>query len=184
MAKEGHPNAFVSIPKFRNADWEWIMDCHPKTLVASIYLEPTTAEKKLYDIYNEVTCEIYEMGELNTPLHLKIGLWHAELKRMGRKAPLQPSDIHRVLLPRQSFLKLLDPDNTLSVDEVRDAVIEAHRPFMKLTRRKNKEHQSMTLPELLDTTERFHLIEDKGSGWSVVRWACTCTRCFQWACCA
>ncbi len=86
-------------------------------------------------------------------------------------------------MPRELFLKRLDPDNTLSVDEVRDAVIEAHKPFMKMTRPKKKEHQSMTLSQLLDTAEQFHLIEDKGSKWSVVRWACSCTRCYQWACC-
>ncbi len=41
----------------------------------------------------------------------------------------------------------------------------------------------MALPQLLDTAEKFHLIEDKGSGWSVVRWACSCTRCYKWGCC-
>lgn len=54
---------------------------------------------------------------------------------------------------------------------------------MKLTRKRNKEYQSMTLPELLDTTERFHIIEDKGSDWSVVRKGCSCTRCYQWCVC-
>jgi hypothetical protein len=47
LVKAGHANAFVSIPKNTNSHWDWIMSCHPKTLVASVFLELKSAEKKL-----------------------------------------------------------------------------------------------------------------------------------------
>jgi hypothetical protein len=80
-------------------------------------------------VFNETTFQIYEMVELDALLHLKIGLWHAELIRQGRKPPFQPFYIKRALVPRQSFLKRLNPDNTLSVDEVWDEVLEVYSPL-------------------------------------------------------
>jgi hypothetical protein len=84
---------------------------------------------------------------------------------------------------QQSLLKTLDPANKRSAEEVRADLMAAHMQCMKLLKPKNMEHLSMTLQELLDTVEMFHLIEDTGEGWSVVRWRCSCTDCYQWVCC-
>jgi hypothetical protein len=70
---EGHPNTLVSTPEFSKLDRKWIMDGYPKTLVATIYLGKTTVDKEIHDILTDATNEIYEMGELDTPLYLKIG---------------------------------------------------------------------------------------------------------------
>ncbi len=41
----------------------------------------------------------------------------------------------------------------------------------------------MTLPQPADVTELLHIMDDKGVGWSVVRWVCSCKTFCQWCVC-
>ena len=43
----------------------------------------------------------------------------------------------------------------------------------------NKDHKGMHLDDILDLAERFHVMEYKEEGWSVVDWGCSCVDCYK-----
>ena len=99
------------------------MSRHPKSMACVIIC---SKHNDLRDLFAEVMKEIYEVGDVLTPLHLKIEQWHAEMKRnsdtclLNDDAESQKLRKTRFLVPRQSVLFKLDPVNALTVTEVRD----------------------------------------------------------------
>jgi hypothetical protein len=41
----------------------------------------------------------------------------------------------------------------------------------------------MTVVEMLDLSENFHVIEANDEGWSVVDWGCSCPKCYKYVIC-
>ena len=74
----------------------------------------------------------------------------------------------RVLVPRQSYLFEVDPTNSNTVEDMRVLVMEEALKYARLLSEKNKDHKGMTLDGILDLAEKFHVLEYKQEGWSVV----------------
>ena len=56
---------------------------------------------------------IRRSGESGAPLHLKIRAYHVDISRYDTEGPgLQLNDIGTMVVPRQSYLKRIDPDGT------------------------------------------------------------------------
>ena len=52
-------------------------------------------------------------GESGAPLHLKIKAYHVDIARGDTQRPgLKMDDIITMVVPRQSYLKSIDPDGT------------------------------------------------------------------------
>jgi hypothetical protein len=100
LIEDGHPNQFVSVPKIPNFIWDAIMTRHPKSLAACMLLD---GEDKA-EIFDTTMQEIFRLGADTVPLHLKLGLWHAELKRTKSKPVLKREEVKVVVMPRQQWL--------------------------------------------------------------------------------
>ena len=48
---------------------------------------------------------------------------------------------------------------------------------MKLCKGSDRQHEKMSLEEILTLSEKFHHLEWKGIAWSVSGWACSCPTC-------
>ena len=59
-------------------------------------------------------------GEPGAPLHLKIKAYHVDIARGDAPRPgLKLDDIITMVVPRQSYLKYIDPDGTRPFEEVK-----------------------------------------------------------------
>ena len=182
LIKAGRPNRLISVPKVSDEVWDMVMSRHPKTLaLCSLIIKSS----ELCRVFLEITQEIYSLGESLTPLHLKIEMWHAAMVRQhehcvleddAELAALQKSS---VLVPRQSYLFELDPTDSKTIQDMRILVMEEALEYTRLLSEKNKDHKGMTLDDILDLAEKSHFLEDKGEGWSVVDWGCSCPGCYK-----
>jgi hypothetical protein len=111
------------------------------------------------------------------PLHLKLGLWHAELIRTKSKPVLKREELKIVVMPRQQWLYKLDPDNSRPIQEVRQEVPEHVPKYVKLCKETDRQHEIMSLEDILTLSEKIHHLEWKGIEWSVSGWACSCPTC-------
>ena len=94
---------------------------HPKTLSACFVLESSTRVNNLV-VLRDLLEVVMESGARDAPLHLKILAMHEDFRERGQDLIIQLSDLKLVLMPRQWLLKKLDPDNKLSVAELRAAL--------------------------------------------------------------
>ncbi len=80
-----------------------------------------------------MTHQIYDQGDALTPLHVKITMWHKDNARRGNPHPLALSKVKSLFQPRQRLLKQVDPDNALSMSEVRDLIAPQLDTYTRLT---------------------------------------------------
>ena len=159
------------------------MSRHPKTLALCSLISKST---ELSDVFLEITEEIYSgISQELTPLHLKIEMWHSDLKERREHCILEEAtelaalQKSRVIVPRQSLLFELDPTNSKTIQDMRVLISEEAVKYPKLLSEKNKDHRGMGLDDILDLAESFHVLEYKQEGWSVVDWGCSCTGCYK-----
>jgi hypothetical protein len=127
------------------------MTRHPKSLAACMLLD---VEDKA-EMFDTTMQEIFRLGTDTVPLHLKLGLWHAELKRTKSKPVLKREEVKVLVMPRQQWLYTLDPDNSRSIQEVRQEVREHVPKYMKLCKGSDRQHEKMSLEEILTLSEKF-----------------------------
>jgi hypothetical protein len=180
LIKSGTPNRFISIPKIGSDIWEAVMSRHPKSLAVC---KLGGASEQVSALFNATTAEIYDMGDDTSALHIKIGLWHADLKAKDEHSLLESRTLKSILMPRQSLLFKIDPTNTRPLDEVRKEIWEHASAYKRLRMTGNREHESMTIEEILDLAEMFHAVEWKGEEWSVVPFGCSCVGCYKFLTC-
>jgi hypothetical protein len=181
LIKSGTPNRFVSIPTIGSDIWDAVASRHPKTLAACT-LEG--ASDQVTTLFNATTAEIFEMGDDTTALHIKIGLWHADLKAKDEHALLETRMLKNVIVPRQSLLFKIDPTNSRPLNDVRREIWEHVGAYKRLQMKGNREHETMTVEQILDLAEMYHDISWKGVGWSAVPFGCCCVGCYKYlACC-
>ena len=135
------------------------------------------------DLFNSTAAEIYEMGDDTTALHLKLGMWHADLKSKGEESLLERLTIKNVLVPRQSLIFEIDPTNSRPLNEVRNDIWALAGAYRRLQAKGNREHESMTIDEILDLAEKFHQLEWKSADWSWTPWGCSCADCYKYLGC-
>jgi hypothetical protein len=169
LHKQGDYNRFISFPTIKAETWSKIMAVHPKTLACSVItLYKAEAERKISDLFDELTKDIFENGRRNGALHHKIRSWYAEnsITHVGRCFS-QGSD-SKILMPTQSYLNEIDKDYLRDVDAVRKEIWSAADDFRRLMDAKDTSYKSKQLSELLDVYSRFHYLEYRGAEWSVV----------------
>ena len=123
------------------------------------------ALKRFEDLVDIVDrCE-YE----GAPLHLKIKAYHADVANGVReKSSLKQSDIKELLMPRDWYLKSIDPDGKRPFGEVKLQIVKRAHQYFDLVRSRKAEGQY----ELLDALElykSFHLIQRQTS-WGDFPW--------------
>ena len=162
--------------------WDFVQGVHPKTLVLSV-LMPQESYDPSPDEYAGMAQMIYEQGDADTPLHLKIGMWHLDCKRQRIPHPLALSKVKCLFMPRQRLLKQVDPDNVLAVSEVRDLIAPQLETYTRLLLPADQSYRSMSLDNLLDVNGSFLHIDARGKEWSAVAIACSCRTCYKYTVC-
>ncbi len=133
--------------------------------------------------YASMAQMIFEQGDADTLLHLKISMWHTDSKRRGIAHPLPLSKVKCFFMPRQRLLKQVDPDNALSVLEVRDLIALQLDTYTRLMLPEDQSYTSLSLDDLLDVDGSFLHIDACGKEWSAVAIACSCRTCYKYSVC-
>jgi hypothetical protein len=89
-----------------------------------------------------VVVEVEECGNKDTPLHLKLVIYHENRLREGYDMLIDWSDCKTVLMPSQHLLKKLDPSGSLNVTQL----LEKLRPLVSAFERLVL--KDVALPEL------------------------------------
>ena len=109
--------------------YDEIQDFHSKTLLYTIpmLLACDKALKRFEDLVDIVD----RCGYDGAPLHLKIKAYHADVANGVReKSSLKQSDIKELLMPRDWYLKSIDPDGKRPFVEVKLQIVKrAHQYF-------------------------------------------------------
>jgi hypothetical protein len=177
LADQGTPNRFIEIPKFDKEVWDSVQAMHPKTLAVSILgMHAKSTE------YTSLTADVCDMAHSDsTPLHHRIALWHAA--HNGDKLEIDISDCKNIFLPRQRLLNKIDPGNHRPLEEVRAEVEGYAEVFFALYSDGDEEHRKMTLREMLDAAEAFHVVSYRSETWSAVPVSCSCKHGYKWTLC-
>ena len=70
--------------------------------------------------WETIAIRIHKFGEPGAPLHLKIKAYHVDIARDEAPRPgLKLDDIINMVVPRQSYLKRIDPDGTRPFADVK-----------------------------------------------------------------
>ncbi len=78
------------------------MNCHPKTLVCTLAIRVKEGvQLKLSDMFDSVSQEMYEMGDADTPLHLKISKWHSACNISDCDHQFKEASVGKLLMPSQ-----------------------------------------------------------------------------------
>ena len=116
----GTPNAFISDPQPTKAMHDAVQDMHPKILSACFVIETSTRLKTPLVVYRDLMVVVMESGAPNAALNLKIVAMHEDSIREGEDTIIRLVDLKMVLMPRHGLLKKLDPDNKLTVPQLRN----------------------------------------------------------------
>ena len=182
LIKAGRPNQFISTPTVSAKVWDMIITRHPKTLSLTVAVSKKPEFAKLVQA---VADEIYERGAETTPLHIKIARWHLAMFQQREHCTLLDAEEKlnlmnaQLIMPRQEFLFELDPTGSRTLADMRTLVAEEGRKYLRLIHKGNKDHEGMTLAEILALADKFHVITPKPEGWGVVNLGCSCSKCYK-----
>ncbi len=115
LCDAGTPNAFIRRPVATKDMWDSMQDVHAKTLSGCFVIDGTRNTDRNF---RDVMIEVEESGDIGTPLHLKLVIYHENRIREGLDMPLDWSDTKTVLLPRQHLLKKMDPAGVLNLPQL------------------------------------------------------------------
>ena len=83
--------------------------------------------------WDAIADRIHESCESGAPLHLKIKAYHVDIAREDALRPgLKLDDIISMVVPRQSYLKRIDPDGTRSFADVKAEVTKMASRYFSL----------------------------------------------------
>jgi hypothetical protein len=180
LIKEGHQNRFPSFPDITDDIWDIVSHVHPKTLICTLAMrvkEP--AHRKISDLFDSINDEVFEIGDKDMPLHIKLRKWHTENDITACNLDFKEQSVSKLLMPSQRLMHALDPDNSREPTCVRHEVWGLMEDYKKLIKDKNKDYKTMRLPDMLDLYSKFHYIVYKEPDWSVVDWGCSCVACLR-----
>jgi hypothetical protein len=173
----GEANRFPSIPRITDETWQTVMNCHPKTLVCTLAIKVKDGvQRKMSDMFDSLTEEMYAMGDADTPFHLRMGKWHNASNISDCDHHFKEATIGKLMMPSQRLLWEIDPDDTREIACVRHEVWTIMEEYKRLMKESDVSYKTKKLPELLDLYSKCHYLEYKTEGWSVVDWGCTCVR--------
>ena len=77
-----------------------------------------TSKRNVDILFSDMMEVVMESGHRRAPLNLKVLAYHSDRVSAGEALPLELLDLKTVMMPRQWFLKKLDPDGSLSDPKV------------------------------------------------------------------
>ena len=169
LSRQGQPNLFPSVPKPLKSMYDKMQQVHPKTLSCSVIAKA----KKDTDVKFRLLCATIDAaGEKGAPLHLKIKAMHDDVKRGAKSNVFPMVDIAHMLMPRQWYLKHIDPDGKRTLDEVYEEVHERSTLYYNLVVMR-KDEGRYDFPSALDIYESFVWISRRTS-WGKYPAGCVC----------
>ena len=115
--------------------------------------------------WDAIADRIHRSGESGAPLHLKIKAYHVDIARGDTQRPgLKLDDIISMVVPRQSYLKRIDPDGTRAFADVKAEVTKMANRYFSLvqaeqTSARHRAEIERGLISTLDIYESFNMIQ-------------------------
>lgn len=178
LIDQGTPNAFISQPVPDKAIWDRMQEFHPKTLSCCFVVRGKGGNNLVTDFFSTVE-DIMGSGEEAAPIHLKIRAWHGDMELAEDSTSLKLSDIKTLLMPRQHILKRFDPFGTKSVEEVTELLYDAYEGYLLYVIKAEAPPDEMSIEELMDIYETFHMLSRATSWGGKVPVSCTCLECIK-----
>ena len=157
LRREGDCNAFIRNPTATKSMFDAVQAVHPKTLSACFVMSTATSKANPDVLFRDMVRSVMESGTAKSPLHLKIVAYHDDRLCEGATLPLELFDLKPVLMPRQWFLKKLDPKGELSVPELRDLLQPHMLAYRALVLLDNVE-PGMTVKKALAIYRKWHVL--------------------------
>ena len=114
--------------------------------------------------WDAITERIHMSGASGVPLHLKLRAYHVDIARGETKPPgLKMADILSMVVPRQKYLRPIDPDGTRPFKEVKAEVKAMAQRYYHLVQldassAKHRAEVERGLISALDVYDAFHFI--------------------------
>jgi hypothetical protein len=102
LSKVGSGNAFIREPIAPKDMWDGVQSAHSKTLSCSFVLTTSSQRANVPIELRDMMEGIMECGPRTLPLHLKIALWHEDMRRLEQSPRLDLGDLKTILVPRQA----------------------------------------------------------------------------------
>jgi hypothetical protein len=118
LSAVGSGNAFICEPIATKDMWDGVQSAHSKTLNCSFVLMTTSKRTNVQIELLDMMEQMMECWPLTLALHLKIAVWHEDMRRLGQSTRLDLRDLKTILVPRQALPKRLDPTGKPSVPTV------------------------------------------------------------------
>ena len=127
-------NLFPRMQKISKPIYDRMQSCHYSTLRLSVILTTITSKTKVaHAEWDAITDRIHMSGESGVPLHLKLRAYHVDIARDEVPPPgLKLEDIIHMVVPRQSYLKRIDPDGTRPFADVKAEVSKMTNRYYSL----------------------------------------------------
>ena len=117
-------NLFPARQVFTKRTWDKIQSVDDRTLLLSVVTSTIPSKQ------NAVQCEwdavaerIMRSGEPGAPLHLRLRAFHVDIARNEARRPaLKLEDLASMVIPRQSYLRRIDPDGKRPIEDVKKEV--------------------------------------------------------------
>jgi hypothetical protein len=178
---------FPSQQVLTKAIYDDMQDFHCKTLLCSVAMAWKPLGDEVPQLLEDLVQTVHRSGCDGAPLHLKIKAYHDDVaKGLRKKSALKQSNIMELLMPRDWYLKSLDPDGKRPLAEVHRLVSDRADQYWALARAETADGQYGLL-DALDVYESFNLIQrhadwcpTPGEGFP---WGCLCLRCQKWTLC-
>jgi hypothetical protein len=177
MRDGGHSNHFIREPQETREMYDAVQAMHPKTLSACFILTTSTGKRNPEIIYRDMMEQVMESGRARTPLHLKVLAYHNDRIAQREQLPLELHELKSVLMPRQWWLRKLDPDGLLTVPELRQKLEPHVRMYKAVVLRIGHEPPDLDVKQALRIYQKFHLISQQ-STWGRIPISCSCKVCF------
>ena len=170
--------------------YDEMQDFHSKTLLCTIPMawDKPEADKWFEDLVDTVDRCGYE----GAPLHLKLKAYHADVASGVReKSRLKQSHLTELLMPRDWYLKSIDPEGKRPLAEVKTKIEKRALQYYALVRQE-KTMGEYGLLDALDLYESFNLVHRQASWGQPGKdgkpdegfpWGCLCLRCQKWTLC-
>ena len=164
--------------------YDEMQDFHSKTLLYTIPMawDCKEADKRFEDLVDIVD----RCGNEGSPHHLKIKAYHADVEiGVREKSGLKQSHLTELLMPRDWYLKSIDPEGKRPLAEVKTKIEKRALQYYALVRQE-KTMGEYGLLDALDLYESFHLVQRQASWCQPGKpgkpdegfpWGCLCLRC-------
>ena len=158
-------NLFPSRQVFTKRTWDKIQSVDDRTLLLSVVTSTNPSKQNaLQSEWDATVDRIMGSGEPGAPLHLRLKAFHVDIARNEARRPgLKLEDITSMVVPRQSYLRRIDPDGKRPIEEVKKEVRGKALRYYNLiiTERTKDRHLAEIdrgLLSAMDVYESFHQV--------------------------